>query len=115
MEIGTLFDGCSEKLVIFYPENAEDNWTPVLEGTTIPTQTWDPAVGPVPEPPSLTYGTVTKNPETGEISFTLTFTGTLQESTDGITWSDVTDTAKGGTCTVTVQKNQNRFFRIVVK
>ena len=99
MEIGTLFEGCSEELVIYYPENTEDNWTPALEGTTIP--------------PSLTCGAVSKNPETGEISFTLTFTGTLQESADGITWSDVSDAVKGS-YTVTVQKNQNRFFRTIV-
>ena len=112
MEIGTLFEGCSEELVIYYPENTEDNWTPVLEETTIPSQTWDPAVGPTPEQPSLTCGTVSKNPETSEISFTLSFTGTLQESADGITWSDVSDAVKGS-YTVTVRKNQNRFFRAV--
>ena len=113
MEIGTLFEGCSEELVIYYPENTEDNWTPALEGTTIPSQTWDPAVEPAPEEPSLTCGAVSKNPETGEISFTLTFTGTLQESADGITWSDVSDAAESS-YSVTVQKNQNRFFRTVV-
>ena len=113
MEIGTLFEGCSEELVIYYPENTEDNWTPALEGTTIPSQTWDPAVGPAPEQPSLTCGAVSKNPETGEISFTLTFSGTLQESADGIIWSDVSDAAESS-YSVTVQKNQNRFFRTVV-
>ena len=68
MEIGTLFEGCSEELVIYYPENTEDNWTPALEGTTIPSQTWDPAVEPAPEQPSLTCGAVSKNPETAEPS-----------------------------------------------
>ena len=98
-------------MIIYYPEGAEANWGTEWQGFV--TAPWDPVIDPIPEEPSLTCGAVSKNPETGEISFTLTFTGTLQESADGITWSDVS--ASEGTYTVTVQKNQNRFFRTVVK
>ena len=107
-----VFSYCPSNMIIYYPEGAEANWGTEWQGFV--TAPWDPAVGPAPEEPSLTCGTVSKNPETGEISFTLTFTGTLQESADGITWSDISDAVKGS-YTVTVQKNQNRFFRAVVK
>ena len=105
-----VFSGCPSNMIIYYPAGAEANWGTIWrEFVTAP---WDPSVDPIPEQPTLTCGTVSKNPETGEISFTLTFTGTLQESADGITWSDVS--ASEGTYTVTVQKNQNRFFRTIV-
>ena len=111
-EVGSLvFSGCPSNMIIYYPAGAEANWGTEWQGFA--TKAWDPAVGPAPEEPSLTCGAVSKNPETGEISFTLTFTGTLQESADGITWSDVSDAAKGSH-SVTVQKNQNRFFRTIV-
>ena len=111
-EVGSLvFSYCPSNMIIYYPEGAETNWGTEWQGFV--TAPWDPPVDPIPEQPTLTCGTVSKNPETGEISFTLTFTGTLQESADGITWSDVS--ASEGTYTVTVQKNQNRFFRTVVK
>ena len=111
-EVGSsVFSGCPSNMIIYYPEGAETNWGTEWQGFV--TAPWDPPVGPIPEQPTLTCGTVSKNPETGEISFTLTFTGTLQESADGITWSDVS--AAEDTYTVTVQKNQNRFFRAAVK
>ena len=111
-EVGSyVFDNCPSNMIIYYPEGAEANWGTEWHGFV--TAPWDPGVDPTPEQPTLTCGTVSKNPETGQISFTLTFTGTLQESADGITWSDVS--ASEGTYTVTVQKNQNRFFRTVVK
>ena len=111
-EVGSLvFSYCPSNMIIYYPEGAETNWGTEWQGFV--TAPWDPVIDPIPEQPTLTCGTVSKNPETGEISFTLTFTGTLQESADGITWSDVS--ASEGTYTVTVQKNQNRFFRTVVK
>ena len=112
-EVGdNIFLDCPADMLICYPAGSEDNWGPEWQGFA--TQAWDPTSNPTPEEPSLTCGTVTRNPETGEISFTLNFTGTLQESADGITWSDVSDAAEA-TYTVTVQKNQNRFFRAVVK
>ena len=112
-EVGdNIFLDCPADMLICYPAGSEDNWGPEWQGFA--TQAWDPTSNPTPEEPSLTCGTVTRNPETGEISFTLNFTGTLQESADGITWSDVSDAAED-TYTVTVQKNQNRFFRAVVK
>ena len=112
-EVGdNIFLDCPADMLICYPAGSEDNWGPEWQGFA--TQAWDPTSNPTPEEPSLSFGAVSKNPETGEISFTLTFTGTLQESTDGITWSDVSDAAED-TYTVTVQKNQNRFFRAVVK
>ena len=112
-EVGSLvFSYCPSNMIIYYPEGAETNWGTEWQGFV--TAPWDPPVGPAPEQPTLTCGTVTRNPETGEISFTLNFTGTLQESADGITWSDISDAAED-TYTVTVQKNQNRFFRAVVK
>ena len=134
-EVGSLvFSGCPSNMIIYYPAGAEANWGTEWQGFA--TKAWDPAVGPAPEEPSLTCGAVSKNPETGEISFTLTFTGTLQESADGITWSDVSDAtltftgtlqesadgitwsdvsdATEGSYSVTIQKNQNRFFRTIV-
>ncbi len=112
-EVGSLvFSGCPSNMIIYYPEGAEANWGTEWQGFV--TKAWDPVIDPIPEQPTLTCGTVSKNPETGEISFTLTFTGTLQESADGITWSDVSD-ATEGSYSVTIQKNQNRFFRTVVK
>ena len=111
-EVGSLvFSYCPSNMIIYYPAGAEANWGTEWQGFA--TKAWDPAVGPAPEEPSLTCGAVSKNPETGEISFTLTFTGTLQESADGITWSDVSD-ATEGSYSVTIQKNQNRFFRTIV-
>ena len=112
-EVGSLvFSYCPSNMIIYYPEGAEANWGTEWQGFV--TAPWDPVIDPIPEQPTLTCGTVSKNPETGQISFTLTFTGILQESTDGITWSDVSDAAESS-YSVTVQKNQNRFFRAVVK
>ena len=111
-EVGSyVFDNCPSNMIIYYPEGAEANWGTEWHGFV--TAPWDPGVDPTPEQPTLTCGTVSKNPETGQISFTLTFTGTLQESADGITWSDVSD-ATEGSYSVTIQKNQNRFFRTIV-
>ena len=111
-EVGSLvFSYCPSNMIIYYPEGAEANWGTEWQGFV--TAPWDPVIDPIPEQPTLTCGTVSKNPETGQISFTLTFTGTLQESADGITWSDVSD-ATEGSYSVTIQKNQNRFFRTIV-
>ena len=101
------FTYCPEDMVIYYPSEAEEYWDDPWQG--FHTAPWNPA----PAAPTITVSFVTRNPETGEISFTLTFTGTLQESSDGITWSDVADVAETS-YSVTVQKNQNRFFRAIV-
>ena len=45
--------------------------------------------------PKLTRTPISQDPQTGVLSFILTFDGTLQDSADGIKWKDVTAASRG--------------------
>ena len=102
-----MFLGCSPHIIIYYPAGFEYNWGPTWLG--FKTQPWGTL-----EEPTIKILKIEKDPQTGEINLTLTFFGILQESFDGITWNNISSSTDGS-YTITVQKNQNRFFRAVVK
>ncbi len=103
------FEYCPMNMIVYYPAGSEANWGTHWQDFT--TQPWD--YTPEPIEPSLSFGNITVDSVTGITAFTLTFTGTLQESSDGQSWNELSGISSP--YTVTVQKNQNRFFRVEVK
>ena len=101
-------------MVFYYPAGAEDNWGKTWQGHFTKPWNSDPESGGAVAGPKLTRTPISQDPQTGVLSFILTFDGTLQDSADGIKWKDVT-AASRGSCYVVIRKNQNRFFRAVYK
>ena len=110
----TTFSSCPSSMVFYYPAGAEDNWGKTWQGHFTKPWNSDPESGGAVAGPKLTRTPISQDPQTGVLSFILTFDGTLQDSADGIKWKDVT-AASRGSCYVVIRKNQNRFFRAVYK
>lgn len=103
-----VFNNCPETLVVYYDEGTT-GWGDTFGGRkTVPRQPVPPVT------PEITYSTPVPQPD-GSLTFVITYTGTLEWSSDMATWSEVEDaTPEAGEYTVNTQAVAARFYRVKI-